>query len=267
MARTFTGRHPQTTDLSERTFSGGGEATVTDLLLTPPDPSRVAFISDRGSFICRLLAVAPVGGGGIDPQARPGRRPLTPYHNPDALGLTMSILLDGLRDSEPVEDRCRIVELMAGMFMPDDPGPVDVLIRGKAVPHCWGAEALRHRWLISEAPGWGTDVGPELVRDRKGRRVRQQVDLTWLLSTDSDALDRIKPRQGKPDHRPDRARKGDTWKKIARRELGSPHLGKKLAELNGRRDPNEKLKEGRHIRLPSKHLKDVWEQALKEHRL
>src|SRR4051812_6405283 len=122
----FTGRH--VTDEAGKSFSGGhgdagddkffqaGPATVADLHLRPPDATRVALISDRGSFVCRLLDVTPLGGGGIDPQARPGRRPLTPYHNPDALGLSMSILIDGHQAGRSVEPRCRILERMAGMF-------------------------------------------------------------------------------------------------------------------------------------------------------
>jgi hypothetical protein len=259
--------NPRGRDTEDDKHFDGGPKSVTDLYLAPPDATRVAFISDRGSFVCRLLDVNPLGGGGIDPQTRPGRRPLTPYHNPDALGLSMSILIDGHQAGRSVEPRCRILERMAGMFMPDDPGPAEVLIRGKSIPHCWGSEALKHRWVISEAPAWG-DSGSDPATIRvHGVRRRQRVDLVWLLSTDTTVLERIKPRQGKPDHRPDRARKGDTWKKIAKRELGSAQLGKKLAELNKRRDPNEKLKEGRHIRLPSDHLKKLWQDALKQGRI
>lgn len=205
----------------------------------------------------------PLGGGGIEPTGRPGRRPLTPYRSPETLGLELSFILDGLAENESVERECRAIEVMAGMFLPDDPGPQRLIVQGKSVPHCRGAAAFRRRWLIANA---GDDIfadDPEVIRRDDGDRLRQAVSLTLYVATDTDELERARPRQSRPNYRLVSAKEGDTYEKVAARELDSRRLGGRLAKLNGKRDPTTKLKEGQRVRLPSAHLLAEWKRDLK----
>jgi hypothetical protein len=236
--------------------------------LSTPGPEWVAFGPAsliEGAAVLALLDSAvptPTGGGGIEAVARPGRRPLTVYRSPEALGLVLSVICDGHAYGDSVEPECRAIERMAGMFVPGDPGPQRLIVQGQSVPHCAGAEAFRHRWLISEPPSWGDD--PEVIRRQSdGDRTRQQVTLTLLLATDADELRKIAPSKPAPSFRNTSAHKGDTYRSIAKRVLGEPRLGRDLARLNGDKDPAKKLAEGARVRLPSHHLKELWLKELK----
>lgn len=243
---------------------GGFGAQMVPAQLQVPGPEWVALASIGGTEALSVLALlsgdpTPFGGGGIEPDARPGRRPLTPYIGTEAPGIALPLLLDGHSENESVEDACRAIERMAGMFVPDDPGPQKLYVHGPSVPHCRGTEYLRHHWLISEPPDWDAEM---TIRKRSGARVRQQVTLTLLLSTEADELERVKPRQPKPDYKVRTAHAGDTYLKFARRELGSERYGRRLALLNGDKDPNKKLREGQKVRMPSPHLLAAWKREL-----
>jgi hypothetical protein len=238
-------------------FAGIGVAPAN---LSPPTAAEVQITSDDGTMVVRARLDEPpttVGGGGIEPVTRPQRRPLTPYRTPEAPGLTLSLLLDGWSDGRSVEADCRTLERMASMFLPSDPGPSKLIVVGEAVPHCSITEAVRHRWLISDPPAWG-----EALRDSTGARLRQQVTLTLLLSTEAEELEQIKPRQPKPNYKVAVAHQGDTYLKIAARRLGSQRLGRKLAQLNDERDPTKTIPTGHKVRLPSDHLLGTWRKAL-----
>jgi hypothetical protein len=236
-----------------------------------PDDARLVSIRtealfgpNSGGFVALLdnAVPVPIGGGGIDPQARHQRRPLTPYHSPDAMGIVVSFILDGYAYGESVEKECRVVERMAGMFVPDDSGPQRLIVQGKAVPHCSGAEAFRHRWLISETPSWGDD--PPVSRREDGDRTRQQISLTLFVAEESEQIERVKPRQPKPASRVIHAHKGDTYEKIAARELDTKRLGRRLAKLNGKRDPTTRLDEGQKVTLPSSTALAEWKRDLQK---
>lgn len=241
-----------------------GRPTVSGGLVAALPPNQVELLTEdfELSVRARLLAPPqPLGGGGVEAVPRPQRRPLTVYRSPEAPGLTLELLLDGWREQRSVEPECRALEKLAGAFLPSDPGPEKLIVVGDAVPHCSGAEALRHRWVISEQPDWNDD--PAVIRDVAGNRVRQAVALTLLLFTEATELQRVKPRQPKPKYKVAIAQKGDTYEKVAARRLGSKRLGRKLAQLNGDRDPTKKLREGHKVRLPSASLLAGWRKDLK----
>lgn len=223
-------------------------------------PDVVIMSDDRSLWVKGTLAdegAQPVGGGGWEPVQRPGRRSLTVWRNPGDLGMTVAMFLDGNAHGHSVEAGCRTIEEMAGAFTPGKGEPPRLIVAGPSLPHGYERTPAA-RWVISEPPEWG-----DVIRRPDGKRTRAFVTLTLLLFTETDELERIKPRQPRPDHRVIRARKGDTYLKIARRELGSDRYGRRLAKLNGDHDPHKTLREGAKVKLPSASTLADWKRDLK----
>lgn len=238
--------------------------------LTTPGPEWVAihteaFTGPLAGGVLGLLLDPPkvLGGGGLESVARPGRRPLTPYRGTETLGLSLTFLIDQYAEGKSIEPYCRVIEIMAGMFLPDDPGPQLLIVQGKAVPHCSGASAFRHRWKIGNSGDdiWADD--PATIRRPDGKRTRQAISLELWLDTEADELKKLPPQKAAPNFKVAVAKDGDTYRKIAKRALGEPRLGRKLAQLNDDKDPLKKLAQGTRVRLPSDHLKGLWLKDLK----
>jgi hypothetical protein len=279
MAKTFDpeGRHTRndlkdfdpddrgTFDRGEKFFAPG-PAHVADMFSVKP--GRVLLVGETGERVLARLHDPPqvLGGGGIEAVPRPLRRPLTAYRGVEAPGIVLSILLDGWRARRSVERACRKIERMAGAFVSDDPGPEELTVISPSVPHCWGTAALDRTWVISEQPTWGDD--PEVLRRRSdGHRLRQQVTLTLLVHTDAVELQRISPRQSKPDTRIVHATERlDTYSKLAGHYLETKRLGYRLAKFNGDRDAHKHLHKGKRVKLPSRDKAKDWRNDLKHGR-
>jgi hypothetical protein len=288
MAKTFNPQGREVEDLAARSKSfTPGRPHTHDLAGVKVGHVLLIADGDTGFSVTARLwdPPVPLGGGGVEQVTRPLRRPLTTYRGTESPGMVLSILLDGwlakpirgpfmvsapgspvtrlAPGSHPtsVEKQIRLIERMAGMFDPNDRGPVELIVASPSVPHCQGAHALSRRWIISDPPAWGDD--PEVIRRSDGHRVRQQVTLNLLVSVEADELEQIKPRQPKPKTRKVHAKKGDTYSRIAKRELGTARLGRRLAKLNGARDPHKTLKEGTRVTLPSRDVEKDWKKELK----
>lgn len=203
----------------------------------------------------------PTGGvGGWESVPRPMRAPLTVWRGTEQFGYTIHLVLDGWADNASVEDDCRTLEQMGGLDS-GDPEPPLLHLSG-SLPHSY-EKASQNLWAIN-ALDWGTN--DDVIRNSDGDRVRQFVTVTLILTTQDDRLGRMTPRR-KPSSRVKtvRAKKGDTFEKIAVRELHSKRYGAKLARLNGGRSPEVALKTNRLVRLPSNADLKKWKAELKGH--
>lgn len=226
---------------------------------------------DRDDLDVLLVKIGPGdvtlsgGMGGWEAVARPERRPLTVWRGPgDPLTLALPLLFDGWASADPahnggysVEAPIRLLERMAGLDK-GDPEPPQLVLEG-SLPHDASQTGKRpNRWVIDSIE-WGEVIR----RPSDGVRVRQACMVTFLLFADDDRLERIRRPSPHGRVRYVKAHKGDTWEKIAARELKLKRAGNRLARLNGHRDGSGKVKAGTRVRLPSaKALKD-WKHDLK----
>jgi len=232
----------------------GGAAAPPDW--TPAD--TVVFTSVVGQVTALLGDAAPTTSGGIggwEAVARHGREPLTIYRGPaEPLKAAVAILLDGFDEGDEgasVEPEIAALERMGGLGADDEPALVYVT----GIPHDGDA------WVI-ESIEWGDCIR----RPSDGRRVRQAAVVNLARFREDETLRRIKPRRSAPKYRHVRARQGDTFEKVAARELGTRRLGARLARLNGKRSPDVKLKAGHRVRVPAGDLLKSWKRDLKRRR-
>jgi hypothetical protein len=207
-------------------------------------------------------AITPSGGGGgWEPVARPGRRPILVWRAPDdPYRLLVPLLFDGFRRNESVEADCRLLERMAGVNVPGDPEPPLLIVEG-SLPHD-ESRAESNRWVIEKSPEWGEAIR----REEDGHRIRQAVTIQLALFTEDTRLTTIRRPSPEPMYPVALARKGDTYEKVAARELkpyGGARLGARLARLNDKRSPDVKLAEGSHVRLPTVEAAQDWHRDLK----
>lgn len=234
-----------------------------------PDASYVTLRSVDGTLgpIQVLLGQDPPtpsgGGGGWEAVARPWKRPMLVWRAPDApYRLTLPLLFDGLAEGRSVEPEIRELERMAGVKVKGDPEPPLLIVEGRAIPHDTIGKK-RNLYVIESSPEWGASV-----RKTNGQRVRQAVTVTLALYAEDDRMERLRSPQ-KPRYRSVEAKQGDTYEKIAVRELkeyGGARLGRRLARLNGGRSPDVKLKEGKAVKVPAGRIAREWEDDLKKGR-
>jgi hypothetical protein len=251
-------------------IGNAGAATVTSkrqlttggvpLSLPAVGADEVALVgTDDGTTVRAFLAEdAPklTAGGGVEGVNRPGRRAITTWRGYEAFQMSIAMMIDGFRSGTSVEAACRNLEVLSGAMVADDPAPQKLVVIGPSVPHSF-AKASQNRWVISEPPDWG-----DVLRNGSGDRIRQTVTVTLSLWTETDQLERVKPRKAAPKYTVTVAHQGDTYLKIAARELGTQRLGRKLAQLNDDRDPAKELPRGHKVRLPSAHTLDEWKKDL-----
>lgn len=248
--------------------SAGAGLHMTEGQLVLPGPEWVGirthdlFGERAGRVVARLNETSPVvlAGGGWESVARPLRRGIPQWRGHDAPQMVLSLIIDG-HPRTSVEADCRALQKMAGAIIPGDPEPPKLVVWGQMIPAeaKWG----NHLWVISEPPGW--DTSPDgTVRRADGQRVRQAVDVTLMLASDDDELRRVKAAQAKPRYRRIKSRKGDTFEKIAARELGSKRYAHKLAALNGRGGGSVSVELPRNtsVKVPTGDLLAEWKRDL-----
>lgn len=191
------------------------------------------------------------GNANWEDVVRPLRRPLTVYRgSKEALRIVIPAIFDGFTDERSVEDEVRTLEVMAGIGVPGDPEPPLLILDGYgALQHDY-RHAPQNRWVID-------DIEWQEALRIKGERVRQKCNITFKLHTVDERLSRAQ--KPKPT-RHTTARGGDTYRKIAERELHHSRWGARLAQLNGARDGNAKLHAGQEVTLPTTEQVKEWER-------
>lgn len=194
------------------------------------------------------------GGAGWSSVQRPKKRALTVWRGPDtAFQYDIPLIFDGWKEARRVSDDIDTLEVMAGINQPGDPEPPRVILNANG--------ALRHdayhnplnRWVIPTEPTWGTAIRSE----DNGDLLRQFIVVSFMLFTSDDELARAKQVSSV---RWTIARKGDTYNKIAARELHDVKFGNRLAKLNGARDGATKPKVGQEVKLPTTTQLAQWKK-------
>lgn len=221
----------------------------------PPDHVQIRSEDGDLNLIVLLGEDQPLlsgGVGGWEAVNRPGRRPLTAWRGKsDPLKYTIALMFDHYASDESVESECRLLEKMGGLDR-GDPEPPKLIIEG-ALPHD-ESRAKANRWVIDTLE-WG-----DAIRRNDGHRVRQAVTATLLEFVEPDKLARVK-KASKRGGKFVVAHAGDTFEKIATRELGSGRLGRKLAQFNGKRSASTAIKAGTRVKLPSAAASADWKRG------
>jgi hypothetical protein len=198
-------------------------------------------------------------GGGWTAVQRPQRDPLTAWRGgTDSYTMEIPLLFDTLTSGGNVEGQCRTLEKMAGVLTSAFVQPPILIVNahGALANDYVNFPALR--WIIPEPPVWG-----EQLRGMDGKRVRQVVTVKLMHYTAYDKLSRDKTHTA-PSNRTVKAKTGDTYNKIAARELkayGGIRWGNRLAQLNGSRDGAAKPLAGREVKLPTVAQIKLWERT------
>lgn len=191
--------------------------------------------------------------GGWENVPRPGRRPLTVWRgHGESLTLAIPLLLDRWsedREDRSVEPQITTLERMAGVDIADAEPPT-LKVTGKAVPHDSEVDP-QHEWVIT-----GLDWGAALRGATTGLRYRQAVVVTITVFRQDERLATIRKRMAL--YRYVKAQDGDTYERIAKRELKAKRLAPRLARLNGGRSTDTKLKTGKRVKLPTGSLLRDW---------
>lgn len=199
---------------------------------------------------------------------RPHRRSLTNWVGSEPLKLNIGFIIDGyggastkivphsspLRVSyhdEPVDEMCRILEVLAGGLTADglEP-PLCQLHSNGFIPHDF-IHASQNRWVVTDIQ-WG-----DAIRRDDNQRYRQQGTITLMEYVQDDVVQSLsaagkqRAAAGKPGVRRKVyvVKKGDTLRKIASKQLHNAKRWREIAKLNKIRDPKN-IKVGQHLKLP-----------------
>jgi hypothetical protein len=265
----------------DRLGSGGGVGRTTHRV--PPERVFLTTIDGRLSVDALLgedgATPDDTSYGGWEEVPIPGDRARLVWTGVGVPKINLALILNGWPNNS-VEAACAVLERMAG-FTPgfDEREPPKLRVYGAGIPHDHHRNPS-YRWVIS-ALSWvdpvirlrhGAQVGVPHIGSRQrygrqGSRVRQGVALTLSLHDEPDAIERLRPRRQHPKTRHATVtHKLNTYRKLAKHYLDAERLGRKLAELNGARDPDRKLKPGRQIKLPSRHTEEEWKRDLRRRR-
>lgn len=220
-------------------------------------------VGRRGMSLRAILSDAPTftaGVGGWESVTRPGRRPLTVWRGAPETTMTLPLIFDGWANGRSQERAILTLERLGGLAGRRDGEPPLLIVRG------WPPMAAQRvgsaaRWVIT-----GMEWGDAIRRVSDGHRLRQQVTVTLTLHVEDDRLERLRS-SSRPSYRFIRARRGDTYEKIAARELGRARYGARLARLNGRRSPDVRLRAGARVKLPTGYVLREWAEVERLERL
>jgi hypothetical protein len=201
------------------------------------------------------------GSGGWQSVPRPLNDPVSVWRGPQTV-YTMEIPLVFDVYDQPgadIEDRCRTLELMCGTHTsPVAQPPLLVLNANGGIPNdVYNFPPLR--WVVPDDPVWG-----DQLRNENGRRSRQVVTVKFMKYAAYDELTRSKNAQQSKPNNTTVARGGDTFNKIAARDLkqyGGVRWGNRLAQLNGARDGAAKPQPGQLVRLPTTQDIKQWQST------
>jgi hypothetical protein len=244
-----------------------------DQAFRPDDPTMVAIRTESwhepkhhtGVVVARLANPSPqiVSGGGWEDVPRPLRRGMPEWRGSASPTLTLSLIIGRgeLGANVSIEPVCEEIEHMAG-GLTGDVEPPKLILYGKMIPR--EAKFSTRRWVIAEPPGWDTSPDGVIRHPAYGYRMRQAVDLTFMLMAGETALQHLQGGKPQPRYRYIHAHANDTFEKIAKRELGTKRLAHRLAQLNGKGggSVSVKLTKGRKVKLPTGSLLAEWRRDL-----
>lgn len=197
---------------------------------TPPDEIN-----------CLLGEAPPVlsgGYGGMETVRRPGRPGMTLWRGRDPFTLKVELVFDDFKDNQSVEGKCNKIHRWATSSAPFS-GPRGVKPISPAI------DVPDVIWQIKDIE-WGEAIrAPQLQY-----RTRQLLAVTFQEFVPPQVVgERRDHKIGESKYRMVTARAGDTYSKIAQRELHNWHRWKEIAKLNNDRT-NHVLKAGRRVRVP-----------------
>lgn len=203
-----------------------------------------------------LRVTMELGDGPWVPQFTPGwevierarRVGVTEWTGRDPVRIAGPAMIDGLerRDDARVERDCRVLEKLAGHRRGNTPPPKVFIDANGAVPHD-ATRAPHLQWVIEQID-WG-----DALSDRRGRRLRQFVDLVLLHHNVDEELAGLPAIKKKQSERRGTGwvdvRQGDTLKRIATRYGLTKAEVRDAKRINKIRDANALIKKAR-IKLP-----------------
>lgn len=212
----------------------------------PPLPGYVRLTNVSGQL--RTLdmcltgeATVTAGFGGWDTVDRPGRVGVTVWRGGDPLAMDIPVLLDGVDAGRTVDKEWTALQLMA---RPANGSQPPTLKLAGPVPY------TTRQWVLD-----GVDEDEErTIRDAHGRPRRVAATLHLLQFVEPDV---VKPGASEKAvskgvrRRSIRTKKGDTLRKIAKRELKSARRWPEIRKLNkGLHDPDRVLPTNTKLWLP-----------------
>lgn len=214
-----------------------------------------------GGIIARLGEASPqvVHGGGFEGYPRPLKRALPKWRGTDVPLLSLAIIIDG-HPGRSVEAACKTLTRLAGGLTANDPEPPRLILNGAALNS--EIDGPRKRWVIAESPDWDTSRDGVIRRMSDMHRTRQAVALTFMLAGE-DVQIAAAPAPAAPKYRFIRAKDGDTYEKVAKRELGEVRLAHRLARLNDATSVDRRLPSHKRVKLPTGTVLAEWRRDLK----
>lgn len=200
--------------------------------------------------------VVTAGYGGWNKTARPRRKALTEWIGRDPVSITWTFHFQAEAENEGrfIEQLCRDLESGAGLDS-DDPEPPLFQLHSEPealMPH--GYHRASHvKWFI-ETLTWDKD---RIAYNRVGNRWRAGGEITVTQYVEDKHLRALDPPKrsssSDPCHKSRvkryRVKRGDNLRKISAKYLGSSKCWRRIAKLNGIRDPN-KLRVGQLLKMP-----------------
>jgi hypothetical protein len=219
-------------------------------------------VDPRGPSVSALMGdgfAIPSASGGWEVVQRPKRKGFINWAGKDPISMDLPIVLDGFKDNKSVEHSIATFE----HFLRDQVGvrdePPVIQVTGMPIPH------QGKLWVVNGL-GFGTE---EIRRRSDGHRVRCALTVSLLEHITPDlfgtkkshakqAQDRQKQNKTKSggEHWTTSSsghtyvvKKGDTLRKIAKKELGDGDKWHIIKQLNNLRDPDA-IKVGQRLKMP-----------------
>jgi len=234
-------------------------------ILPPNNSWTVSLLADEGGgervgFSCTAGPGGPKyvsGGGGREAVSRPGRRAITPFRGYDPLCYEFPLIIeDDFAGEVSVENHCRILERWNGHRDDEPTPPIRVLSQ------LWPVGLNDRHWYVNDLSE--TDVVREVLA---GDRIRWAVTVQLWEAVDDDRIS-TRRLQGPPQSRVVHAKKGDSMRTIAKRELGDKRLSVPLAKFNGRSAPSHDVpfKRAFDVEVPIGKKLEEWRRRVRAKR-
>lgn len=216
-----------------------------------------------GGVVAMLDNLSPqvFHGGGFEDYPRPLKRGLPKWRGTAVPTLPLDIvLMDPTGQDRPVDAAKKMLTRLAGGLTANDPEPPRLILNGAALNS--EIDGPRKRWVIAEPPAWDTSPDGVLRVGRGQHVVRQAVSLTFMLAGE-DVQIASAPAPAAPKYRFVRAKEGDTYERLAKRELGEVRLAHRLARLNDATSVDRRLPSHKRVKLPTGTVLAEWRRDLK----